>query len=143
MNDPVNDFMKLAQIPLGNEWEKTEGFLRGQEADSHTMAVLKRLDDQQVALLKIADGEATLFSVLPSQGGRTLIHETYIGKVYDATVTQVHTIEDLADTSAPKTERVEITGSRLAGIINVTYYTIEERATLVEALRGVVGAPRS
>jgi hypothetical protein len=50
------------------------------------------------------------------------MHETYIGKMYDATITQVHAVENLADASAPKPERVEIAGSRLGGMINLTHY---------------------
>src|SRR5438094_434235 len=82
------------------------------------------------ALLRIHHEEATLFSVLPSQ---RRVHETYIGRVYDAVITQVHAIENVADASALKPERVEIEGSRLAGIINLTNYTAEEQALLMEA----------
>jgi len=114
-----------------------EEFLRRQETDPNTLAVLER-PNQPVALLKIHAGEATLFSFLPSHGGGSLVHETYIGKAYDATITQVHAIENLADASAPKPERVEIAGSRLAGTINLTDYTAEERAGLMDALREIV-----
>ena len=135
-SDSVGDFMRLAQIPRENALE-IEEFLRTQEAESNTLAVLER-PDQPVALLKIEHGEATLFSVLPSQRGSNLVHETYIGKVPDATITQVHAIETLADASALRTERVEIAGSRLAGIISLTYYTDEERTPLMDALREIV-----
>ena len=135
-SDPVGDFMRLAQIPRENAVE-IEEFLRTQEAESNTLAVLER-PDQPVALLKIEHGEATLFSVLPSQRGSNLVHETYIGKVPDATITQVHAIESLADASALRTEGVEIAGSRLAGIISLTYYTDEERTPLMDALREIV-----
>lgn len=135
-SDPVAEYVRLAAIPREHV-EGVEEFLRRQEAGSDTIAVLER-PNQPVALLKIHAGEAMLFSFLPSQGGRTLMHETYIGKMYDATVTQVHAVEDLADASAPKPERVEIAGSRLGGIINLTHYTAEERAALMDALREVV-----
>jgi hypothetical protein len=135
-SDSVGDFMKLAQIPRENALE-IEEFLRAKEAESDTLAVLER-PDQPVALLKIEHDEATLFSVLPSQRGGNLVHETYIGKVPDATITQVHAIEALGDAPALKTERVEITGSRLAGIISLTYYSPEERTELMDALRKVV-----
>jgi hypothetical protein len=135
--DPVADFVRLAAIPRENVSE-VEEFLRRQESDSsNTLAVLER-PNEPVALLKIHAGEATLFSFLPSQGGRTLVHETYIGRIYDATITQVHAVENLADASAPKPERVEIAGSRLGGIINLTDYTAEERAALMDALREIV-----
>jgi hypothetical protein len=136
-SDPVADFVRLAVIPRENVSE-VEEFLRRQESDSsNTLAVLER-PNEPVALLKIHAGEATLFSFLPSQGGRTLVHETYIGRIYDATITQVHAVENLADASAPKPERVEIAGSRLGGIINLTDYTAEERAALMDALREIV-----
>jgi hypothetical protein len=135
--DSVGDFMRLAQIPPENALE-IEEFLRTQEAESNTLAVLER-PDQPVALLKIEHNEATLFSVLPSQRGSNRVHETYIGKVPDATITQVHAIEPLADASALRTERVEIAGSRLAGTISLTNYTDEERTTLIDVLRRVVG----
>jgi hypothetical protein len=138
MNDPVAEFLRLAQSLDDHELlEKTEQFLRIQESDLNTLAVLeKRPDDQPVALLKIANGEATFFSVRQSEG-RSLIHETYIGKIPDATITQVHAIAD-----AQRTERVEIVGSRLAGTINLKYYKNEEREALMEALRKIVD-PRS
>lgn len=136
-HDPVADFMRLAAIPRESV-SGVEEFLRRQESDSsNTLAVLER-PDQPVALLKIHAGEATLFSFLPSQGGRSLMHETFIGKIYDATITQVHAVENLADASAPKPERVEIAGSRLGGTINLTYYTAEERAALMDALREII-----
>jgi hypothetical protein len=136
-SDPVADFVRLAAIPRENV-SGVEEFLRRQESDSsNTLAVLER-SNQPVALLKIHDGEATLFSFRPSQGGRTLVHETYIGRIYDATITQVHAVENLADASAPKPERVEIAGSRLGGMINLTDYTAEERAALMDALREIV-----
>jgi hypothetical protein len=128
--------MKLAAIPRENVTE-VEAFLRRQESGSNTLAVLER-PDQPVAVLKIHAGEATLFSFLPSQRGRTLVTETYIGKIYDATITQVHAVENLADVSAATPERVEISGSRLHGTINLTDYTAEERATLMDALRQVI-----
>jgi hypothetical protein len=135
-SDSVDDFMRLAQIPRESAVE-IEEFLRTQEAGSNTLAVLER-PGQPVALLKIEHDEATLFSVLPSQRGN-LVHETYIGKVPDATITQVHAIETLADASALRTESVEIAGSRLAGIISVTNYTDEERTALINVLRRTVG----
>ena len=134
MKDAVVEFLRLAQLPGDHGLEKTEQFLRLQETELNTLAVLDdRPDDQPVALLKIVDGEATLFSV---QRG-SLVHETYIGKVPDATITQVHAIAD-----SPKTERVEIVGSRLAGTINLKHYNSEEREALMEALRRIVD-PRS
>ena len=135
MNDPVTEFLRLAQSPEDHELlEKTAQFLRVQESDLNTLAVLvERPDDQPVALLKIANnGEATFFSVRQSERA-SLIHETYIGKIPDATITQVHAIAD-----AERTERVEIVGSRLAGTINLKYYTSEERDALMEALRKIV-----
>jgi hypothetical protein len=135
-SDPIAEYVRLASIP-GENVEEVEEFLRRQESGSDILAVLER-PDQPVALLKIHAGEAMLFSFLPSQGGRVLMHETYIGKMYDATITQVHAVENLADASAPKPERVEIAGSRLGGTINLTHYTAEERAALIDALREVV-----
>ena len=131
---PVADYLKLAGIPRENVAE-VEGFLRRQETDSNTLAVLER-PDQPVALLKISAGEATLFSFLPSEGGRGLVHETYIGRVYDATITQVHAI----DGAGVEPERVEIAGSRLAGMIDLTDYTAEERVALMDALREIVAS---
>ena len=135
-NDPVADYLRLAAIPRENVSE-VEEFLRRQESGSNTLAVLER-PNQPVALLQIHAGEATLFSFLPSREGHTLVHETYIGKIYDATITQVHAVESVPGASAPKPERVEITGSRLGGMINLTDYTAEERAALMDALREVV-----
>jgi hypothetical protein len=137
-NDPVNEFLRLAESPEDHELlEKTAQFLHSQESKLNTLAVLEeRPDDHPVALLKIANGEATVFSVRQSERG-SFIHETYIGKVPDATITQVHAIAD-----AQRTERVEIVGSRLAGTIKLKPYTPEEREALMEALRGVVD-PRS
>jgi hypothetical protein len=140
MKDPVATFLGLAQIPRENLSE-IETFLGTQKTDSATLAVLER-PDEPVALLKIDDGEATLFSIVPSERGSGLLHETYIGKVRDAVVTQVHAIENLGDASALQPERVEITGSRLMGEINLTDYNAEERAVLVEALR-MIADPRS
>jgi hypothetical protein len=132
--DSVDDFLRLAQIPRENVSE-VEGFLRDRATDpTDTLAVLER-PDQPVALLRIHHEEATLFSVLPAQ---QRVHETYIGRVYDAVITQVHAIENVADASALKPERVEIEGSRLAGVINLTHYTAEEQALLMEALRKIV-----
>jgi hypothetical protein len=138
MKDPVTEFLRLAQSPEDHELlEKTDQFLRLQDSNLNTLAVLEeRPDDQPVALLKIANGEATFFSVRQSQRG-SLVHETYIGKIYDATITQVHAIAD-----DQGTERVEIVGSRLAGSIDLRSYTSEEREALMEALRGVL-EPRS
>lgn len=137
-SDPVADYVRLAAIPREHVSE-IEEFLRRQETASNTLAVLER-PDQPVALLKIYGGEATLFSFLPSQGGRSLVHETYIGKIHDATVTQVLAIEDVADASSLKPEGVEIAGSRLAGMIDLTHYTAEEREALMGALREIVAA---
>jgi hypothetical protein len=137
-SDPVADYVRLAAIPREKLLE-IEEFLRRQETDSNTLAVLER-PNQPVALLKIYAGEATLFSFFPTQGGRSLVHETYIGKIHDATITQVHAIENLADASALKPEGVEIAGSRLAGMIDLTNYTAEERAALMDALREIVAA---
>ena len=119
-NDSIAEFLRRAQIPRENHSE-IEKFLRTQETGSDNLAVLER-PDQSIALLKIEGGEATLFSFLPNQsGGRNLVHETYIGKIYDATITQVYAIENLADASALKPERVEIAGSsRLTGMIDLT-----------------------
>jgi hypothetical protein len=135
-NDPIADYVRLAAIPPENVSE-VEDFLRRQESRSNTLAVLER-PDQPIALLQIYAGEATLFSFLPGLGGRRAVHESYIGKVYDATITQVHAVETLTGASAPKPERVEIIGSRLGGMINLTDYTAEERAALMAALREVV-----
>jgi hypothetical protein len=135
-SDPVANYMKLAAIPRENVTE-VEEFLRRQESGSNTLAVLER-PDQPVALLKIHAGEATLFSFLPSQRGPALVTETYIGKIYDATITQVHAVENLADVSAAIPERVEIRGSRLNGTINLTDYTADERATFMDVLRQVI-----
>jgi hypothetical protein len=135
-SDSVGEFMRLAQIPPENALE-IEEFLRAKEAESDTLAVLER-PDQPLALLKIEHDEATLFSILPSQRGGNLVHETYIGKVPDATITQVHAIETLGDVSALKTEKVEIAGSRLAGIISLTCYSHDERTELMNALRKIV-----
>ena len=135
-SDPIADYVRLAAIPRENVAE-VEEFLRRQGSGSDTLAVLER-PDQTVALLKIHAGEATLFSFLPSQGGRALVHETYIGKIYDATITQVHAVEIPGGASAPETERVEITGSRLRGAINLTHYAADERAALMDAVREVV-----
>ncbi|HEY6604896.1 MAG TPA: hypothetical protein VIZ44_00995 [Gaiellaceae bacterium] len=135
-SDPVADYMRLAAIPRENVAEVQE-FLRRQESASNTLAVLER-PDEPVALLKIDGGEATLFSFLPKGDGRGLVHETYIGKVYDATITQIHAVENLVDASAPKPERVEIVGSRLGGSINLTDYSAEEQSALMDALREIV-----
>jgi hypothetical protein len=133
-HDSVDEFLRVAQIPRENVSE-VEGFLRARTTDpTDTLAVLER-PDQPVALLRIHHEEATLFSVLPTQ---QRVHETYIGRVYDAVITQVHAIENVADASALKPERVEIEGSRLAGVINLTPYTAEEQALLMEALRKIV-----
>jgi cephalosporin-C deacetylase-like acetyl esterase len=99
--------------------------------------VLER-PSQPVALLRIHAGEATLFSFLPSQEGRGLVHETFVRKIYDATITQVHAVENLADVSASKPERVEIAGSRIGGTINLTSYSADERAALMDALREII-----
>jgi hypothetical protein len=74
-------------------------------------------------------------SALPSQRGSNLVHETYVGKVPDATITQVHAIETLGDASALRTEMVQIAGSRLVGIIRLTHYADQERTALMDALR--------
>jgi hypothetical protein len=134
--DPVADYVRRAGIPVESAAE-VEQFLRGQESGSSTLALLER-PDQPVALLKIHTGYATLFSFLTNQDGPSRVHETFIGKLYDATITQVHAVENLGDRAAVKPERVEIVGSRLDGLINLTYYSVEERADLMEALRGIV-----
>jgi hypothetical protein len=131
-SDPVADYVRLAAIPAENVSE-VEEFLHQQKVGSDTLAVLEP-PNQPVALLRIHAGEATVFSFVPSQGGPNLVHETYIGKIFDATITQVHAVENLADASASKPERVEIAGSRLGGTINLTSYTAEERAALMAAL---------
>jgi hypothetical protein len=136
-SNPVADYVRLAAIP-GENVSEVEEFLRRQQFDSsNTLAVLER-PDLPVALLKIHSGEATVFSFLPSQGGPSLVHETFIGKIYDATITQVHAVENLADVSASKPERVEIAGSRLGGTINLTSYSAEERAALMDALLQII-----
>ena len=135
-SDPVAEYLRLADIPRENV-EEVEEFLRRQASGSDILAVLERAK-QPFALLKIRSGEATLFSCLPSEGGRSLMHETYIGKMYDATITQVHAVENLTDPSAPRPERVDIAGSRLGGVIDLTHYSAEERAALMDALREVV-----
>jgi hypothetical protein len=135
-SDPVAEYMRLAAIPRENASE-VEEFLRRQESGSNTLAALER-PNQPVALLKIDAGEATLFSFLPNPDGRGLVHETYIGKIYDATITQVHAVENLASASAPKPERVEIVGSRLGGTINLTHYSAEEQSALMAALQEII-----
>lgn len=126
MTDPVAAFLRLAEIPQENLSE-VETFLGTQKTDSAALAVLER-PDEPVALLKVdRGGEATLFSVVPGEHGSRLLHETYIGKVRDATVTQVHAIESLTSASALQPERVEIAGSRLMGQIDLTNYGGEER----------------
>ena len=135
-HDPVADYMTRAGIPVESAAE-VEEFLRGQETGSNTLAVLER-SNLPVALLKIQTGDATLFSFLPGEGEPTRFRETFIGKVYDATITQVHAIESLGDAAALKPERAEIVGSRLAGTINLTYYSPDERAELMDALREIV-----
>jgi hypothetical protein len=134
--DPVADYVRRAEIPVESAAE-VEAFLRGQESGSTMLAVLER-PNLPVALLKIHAGYATLFSFLPSEGGPSRIHETFIGQIYDAAVTQVHAIENLGDASVLKPERAEIAGSRLAGTIDLTYYSADERAELMDALRGIV-----
>ena len=128
--------MRRAEIPVESAAEVTE-FLRGQESGSNTLAVLER-SNLPVALLKIHGGYATLFSFLPSEGGPSRVHETFIGKIYDATITQVHAIENVGDASVLKPERAEIAGSRLAGTINLTNYSADERTELMDALREIV-----
>ena len=135
-HDPVADYMRRAEIPVESAAE-VEEFLRGQETGSNTLAVLER-PDLPVALLKLHAGDATLFSFLASEGGPTRVQETFIGKIYDATITQVHAIENLGDAAALKPERAEIAGSRLAGTINLTDYSADERAELMDALREIV-----
>ena len=135
-SDPVTEYMRLAAIPPDGASD-VEHFRRRQDSGADTLAVLER-PDQPIALLQIHAGEATLFTFPPSQGGRAALHETYIGKIYDAAITEVHPVDDPVDTSVPKLARLEITGSRLAGTINLTTYSTEERAALLEALRGVV-----
>lgn len=127
--------MRLAAIPVESVSE-VEAFLRRQETDPNTLAVLER-PGLPVALLQIHAGEATLFSFLPSEEGHSLVHESFIGKTYDATITQVHAIESGGD-AAVKPERAEIVGSRLAGTIDLTSYGAEERAALMDALREVI-----
>jgi hypothetical protein len=134
--DAVADYVRRAEIPVESGAE-VEEFLQGQESGSTMLAVLER-PNLPVALLKIHAGYATLFSFLPSEGGASRIHETFIGKVYDATITQVHAIENLGDASVLKPERAEIAGSRLAGTIDLTNYSADERAELMDALREVV-----
>lgn len=136
--DAVADYLELAEIPRENAAE-VEQFLRLQDTDSNTLAVLER-PGQPVALLKIHAEEATLFS-FTSEGDRSLVRETYIGKAYDATVTQVHAIENLTDASAARPERVEIAGSRLAGTIDLTHYTAEDQVALMGVLQGVLALP--
>ena len=135
-SDPIADYVRLAAIP-DESVSDVEEFLHRQEAGSDTLAVLER-PSEPVALLKIHAGEATFFSFLPSQEGRSLVHETYIGKIYDATITQVHAVENLGDVSASQPERVEIAGSRLGGTINLTSYSAEERAALMDALLEII-----
>jgi hypothetical protein len=135
-SDPVADFLRLAAIPEENVSE-VEEFLRRHQTTSDTMAVLDRAN-QPVALLKIHAGEATVFSFLPGQNGRGLVHEAFIGKIYDATITQVHAVENLADASASKPDRVEIVGSRLGGTIDLSSYSAGEREALLDALREIV-----
>ena len=121
--DPVTEYMRLAAIPPEGASE-VEQFLRRKESGADTLAVLER-PDQPIALLQIHAGEATLFTFPSSEDGRAALHETYIGKIYDAAITQIHAFDDLVDVSAPKPARVEITGSRLAGVINLTAYTLK------------------
>jgi hypothetical protein len=134
-SDPVAEYISLAAIPHENVSD-VEEFLHRKKAATDTLAVLER-PNQPIALLRIHAGEATLFSFIPGQDGPSLVHETYIGKIYDATITQVHAVEDLADASASKPERVEIAGSRLDGTINLTSYTPQERAALMDALHDI------
>jgi hypothetical protein len=135
--DLVTEYMRLAAIPPEGASE-VEQFLRRKDSRADTFAVLER-PGQPIALLQIHAGEATLFTFPPSQDGRAALHETYIGKIYDAAITQIHSVDDLVDGSAPKPARVEITGSRLAGVINLMAYSAEERAALMETLRSLVG----
>ena len=136
-SDPIADYVRLAAIPSENVAE-VEEFLRGQESESNILAVLER-PNEPVALLRIRGDEATLFALSTIESRRPAIRETYIGKVYDAVITQIHAVEGLAEPSAPKPERVEIAGSRLGGMIDLTAYTPEERAALMAALHGLVG----
>lgn len=134
--DAVADYLRIAALP-GENLSEVEEFLRRQAADPEdTLAVLER-PDQPVALLKIHAGEATLFTFSPG-GERGLVQEMYIGKIYDATITQSHAIENLAEPSAPRPERVEIAGSRLAGTIDLTDYAAADHAALMGALREIV-----
>jgi hypothetical protein len=135
-SDPVADYVRLAAIPA-EDVSEVEEFLHQHEPGSDALAVLER-PNQSVALLRIHAGEATVFSFLPSQDGRGLVHETFIGKIYDSTITQVHAVENLADVSGSKPERVEIAGSRLDGTIDLTSYTAEERAALMVALQEII-----
>ena len=128
-SNPVTEYMTLAAIPRESATEVKE-FLRRQESGSDTLAVLER-HVQPIALLRIHAGEATLSTFPPNEGGRAALHETYIGKIYDATITQIHEVDDLGDASAPKPAGVEVTGSRLDGTINLTAYSAEERAALM------------
>lgn len=134
--DPIAGYLKLAAIPR-ESFAEVEGFLRRQESISDTLAVLER-PDQPVALLRIHDGEATVFSFPPEEGGRRVLHEAYIGKIYDATITLIHAVDNLGDPSAARPDRVEIAGSRLGGMINLTSYADEERTALMDALREIV-----
>ena len=134
--DPVAEYVRLAAVPHEHVSD-VEEFLHRQEVGSDTVAVLER-PGQPVALLRIHAGDATLFSFLPSQDGRGVVHEIFIGKIYDATITQVHAVENLADVSASKPERIEIAGSRLGGTINLTSYSADERAALMDALREII-----
>ena len=136
-SDPIAEYMRLAAIPP-EDASDVEKFLRRQESGSDTLAVLDR-PDEPIALLRIHAGEATLFTFPQGQRERAALHETYIGKIYDAAITQVHAVDDLVDASAPRPARVEIRGSRLAGTINLTAYTAEERAALMERLMGLAG----
>jgi hypothetical protein len=124
-SDPVGDYVRLAAIPSDNVTD-VERFLRRQESGSNTLALLER-PNQPPALLQIHAGEATLFTFPTSQGEGTALREMYIGKIYDAAITEIHAVDDLVDASAPKPARVEIRGSRLAGMINLTACTSDER----------------
>ncbi len=136
-SDPITEYVRLAAIgPEGAS--EVEQFLRRQKSGSDTLAVLER-PDQPIAPLRIHAGEATLFTFSAGLSGPAVLHEMYIGKIYDAAITQIHAVDDLVDASAPKPARVEITGSRLAGMINLTTYSTEERAALMKALRSLVG----
>jgi hypothetical protein len=136
--DAVAEYLELAEIPRENAAE-VEQFLRLQDTDSNTLAVLER-PGQAFALLKIHAEEATLFS-FTSEGERSLVRETYIGKAYDATVTKVHAIENLTEPSLARPERVEIVGSRLAGTIDLTHYTSEDQSSLMDVLQRVLALP--